>query len=56
MPNIAHKVYDPKRKTTITIWAYRKLDNTEIQQHALFFARNHKLNRGYRYDVMTSIQ
>ena len=56
MPNIPHRVDDPKRRITLTIWAYRKLDREEVAKYATAFARMHKLKRGCRYDVMTTVE
>ena len=55
MPNVSHKLYDPKRKIKIIVWAYRKLDDYEVKKHATYFARTNKLKNGCRYDVITTI-
>lgn len=55
-PNIPHKVLIPEKKITIVVWAYRKLDSTEVQRYAIVFARSHKLKRGHKYDVITTVR
>jgi hypothetical protein len=55
MPNVPHRVEDPKRKIILTIWAYRKLSRDEVAMCAKTFCRMHKLKRGKHYDVYTVI-
>jgi len=56
MPDVPHRVVDPKRKIAITVWAYRELTDAETALYARQFARMHKLKRNSKYDVYTSVQ
>ena len=55
LPDIPHRVTDPKWKISITIWAYRKLRNEETAMYVRAFSRTHKLKKNSRYDVYTSV-
>lgn len=56
MPNVPHGVQDSKRKITLTLWAYRKLDENEVAMYAATYVRMHNLKRGKRYDVYLTVE
>jgi hypothetical protein len=56
MPTVPHLVKVGKRNITITIWAYRKLDENEVARYSAAFAQGHRLKRGCKYDAFTTVE